>query len=799
MSQETAPGIGRILVERKALFAGVFLAFLAIVVLVTWRMPPVFEAKTAVLLDTNQAQDQISLVTGQNPFQPRSDTNNEIQTLRSRALAAAVARRLASDDPGNDASLGAGRSHRKLPSLRGLPGLPGLPADSLLRAAWILDHTTIRPLQGSDVVEIRAQASTPREAAGIANACADVYIEISGDRARSEVRRVREFLAEQVALVRDRLQGSETSLRDVRRQSNVASLEDETRALVEQVSTFEVFYNQARADLLAHQERLRLLQGRLDAAQSRLADEIPVVTGPIVNQLRAELADRMTYREKFLAQGYDPDHPKMQELEAEIGEIRARLAATVGEVVKGKDLPFDPLAQFEDLLDQILVEEVETSALQARVEALKGSMDEHARRLAGVPEKSYRMGQLAYNAEVDQKILAMLLQRYEEARIEEAGMVGTARIIDRASVPRFPVRPDWRLNLFFGVLLGGIVATFACLLADRLHHRVQSVHEASRLSGLAATGRIPAIATTDLKEWAVQLKAGPIRRARLRRKRKLLVASGSLILAMNPWSRTVEAFRSLRLALVRQSGPEAKCLVVTSPGLGDGKTMVSCNLALVLAGARSRVLLVDADQRRPQVARRFRVRPRYGLVDLLVGRIRPGEAIVTTSLHNLSLLALDGPAENPYDVLTSPRLAPLFEELRAAYDYVIVDAPPILPVADTGILSGAADATLLVVRARHSDCEALAHAGQVLRSLGVTIAGMVWNADPAPIGGKRYGGYYYHRPERRLLEATTGGSAAGSGASGAYGANGTHGTNGGNGGNGSGRPAEHCLLYTSDA
>ncbi len=729
MNSSEQPSVGQIIAERKRLFLLVWIGFVSVVFWASTQMTPVYEAKTVVLVEKEGQEQKISLGNMQNPFLPKADINSEYQVLKSRKLVEAVVDRLGES---SEIDLPAGAE----------AGREASPVD------WLLAHTKVRPLKGSDVVEIRARAADPLAVTLMANTYAEVYVERARERARADIRQVREFLADQVQVVRERLEGSESSLRDFQERSGVASLEDETRALVEQMATFESSYNHARADLIAQEEQLRLLRTQLDTAQDNLASQIPMVTGSVIQQLRAELADRMAYREKFLAQGYDVRHAKILELERQVGEIQARLTEAIGEITRDESLPADPLARVQSLVVQIMAEEVSYYALDAKVSTLKGAVDDYSRRLSTLPQKSYEMGQLAHNAEVDEKILAMLLQRFEEARIEEAGLTGTAQIIDDAAVPTHPVRPDFRLNLILAAFLGSLLAGFACLLAHKLHKRVRGVREAERLSGLPVLARIPRVSVRDLKEGSVHLRTGPIRRLQLRRHCRQVSGSGSLILSMTPWAPIVEAFRALRVSLLQKNDPAPKMILVTSPGQGDGKTSTACNLALVLASGGSRVLLVDADMRRPRIGRRFKVRPKYGLPELLAGECTLDQVIARTAYHGMHLIPTNKGIDNPHDLLTGPMMPRLLKELRGRYDHVIIDSPPMVPVVDTAVLSVLVDTTLLVVRMGYTECEVIPHATQVLRSLGVSVTGLVMNADTKPIGGKRY--YHYYRRVREI-------------------------------------------------
>jgi capsular exopolysaccharide synthesis family protein len=283
-------------------------------------------------------------------------------------------------------------------------------------------------------------------------------------------------------------------------------------------------------------------------------------------------------------------------------------------------------------------------------------------------------------------------------------------------------------------------------VADRFHKKVRDAAEAARLTGLDVIARVPPIGLRDLREGAVQAGMGPVKRARLHRRCKQIVASGGLLALMSPWSQIAEAYRALRVGLLRSKGGAPRVILVTGAGLGEGKTMSAANLALVLARGGARVVLVDADMRRPQIARRFRVAATVGLPEVLAGKVDLKRAMIPSPFPNLTLLPTARAVENPHDLLAGPLLAQVMELLRESFDHVVIDSPPMVPVADTAILSVTADAILLVARARHTYVEGLVHTVRLFRSLGVRPVGILFNMDRSTPSGRRYYRYYENTP-----------------------------------------------------
>jgi len=448
-TQYREPGVLQAIAGRKILFFAVFSLFVATISIVSLRMEPVYEATNVLLLETKRPQDKMSsFLSTQNPFFGRTEIQNEIQILNSLSLHRQVARRMLADDVP--------------PAL-----LLEAKAEGANLESWMLKRMRVKGIDGSDVVKIKFRARHPGEAARYANAVADVYVDMSRSRAREEIRQVKEFLAEQVDLLQGRLTSAEDRLLHYQEENHVTSLSDETKVLVEQLAEFEGAYHEAGADLEARRGQLEILKEQLDQARAGLEGDVPAVTAPLIGELRSQLAELMAYQAKYLSQGYDRSHQKMRELEHRVGEIKLLLSDATKSLLDSDRLVTNPLARVETLLDQILIEEVALYSLEARYRTLEAVVQNYGDRLEALPEKSYQLNQLVRNSMADEKLLAMLVERYEEARIVEAGLFGSARVIDGAVIPTDPIRPNHPLNLLFGCVFGLAIAGAACVVAQR--------------------------------------------------------------------------------------------------------------------------------------------------------------------------------------------------------------------------------------------------------------------------------------------------------------------------------------------
>jgi capsular exopolysaccharide synthesis family protein len=208
-----------------------------------------------------------------------------------------------------------------------------------------------------------------------------------------------------------------------------------------------------------------------------------------------------------------------------------------------------------------------------------------------------------------------------------------------------------------------------------------------------------------------------------------------------------EAYRTLRTTLFFRAGSSgAKTLLITSPTMGDGKTMTASNLAIAVAQSGTRTLLLDADLRRPNVHRVFELDNRVGLTNVVAGDATIAQAVQRTDVPDLDLITSGPIPTNPAEVLNSQFFRDVLSDLSKDYDLIIIDSPPIMPVTDARILGAICDVTLLVLRAMRSDVSVARHAKESLLEVGANLAGAVVNGVPLKggfYGSPAYYGQYY--------------------------------------------------------
>ncbi|WP_122818807.1 polysaccharide biosynthesis tyrosine autokinase [Nocardioides pantholopis] len=293
-----------------------------------------------------------------------------------------------------------------------------------------------------------------------------------------------------------------------------------------------------------------------------------------------------------------------------------------------------------------------------------------------------------------------------------------ATIVDAASFSDAPVSPSWPRNLGLGLVLGLLLGVGLAVLRDLLDMTIKGPDDTAQATDAAVLGAITYDPATKSKP---------------------------LVTSLAPHAPRVEAFRVLRtnMQFVDVDGQD-KVFVITSSLPGEGKTTTSLNLALTLAQAGKRTLLIEADLRRPKASAELGLDNAVGVTTVLVGKVSLDEAIQKHAETDLHLLASGAVPPNPAELLQSKAMADLLVEVRERYDIVIIDAPPLLPVTDAALLATHADGALVIARHGKTTKEQFAQAIQRLEQVGARPVGVVLNMVPTGRGAGGYGyGYGY--------------------------------------------------------
>lgn len=585
------------------------------------------------------------------------------------------------------------------------------------------------------IAVIKAKAESPQLAKKIADAYAEAYVEYTLDDARYSARVLREFLENQVYKLEKDLREKEDSLKLVKEKFGafvalaVENTGESTRELLNILTDFEKMKSQAlieRAQALKKQEIIRdqlvkrgILKGSDSQAQLTL-----LTNNPQINELLDRIIELEIKRAKLLER-YTPKHPEVQAIDSQLKIARDNIRMVLtGVTTQGKTIenPF-----MEKMLLDFVDNEVNYLVLDAKVRALDRVLKEYEKRINYLPSQQLLYARLTRKIEAARNIYNLLLEKLEEARIQEASQISDARVLDYALLPKSPVSPKKRLNVMLGFILGLMMGIFGAFVVEYLDTAVKDPKEVE-----------------DIVKKPV-LSIIPIFKLDKRNKTYEDLIKESLITHYDPMNPIAEAFKKISVNLnFIDLENKIKLIAVTSSVAGEGKTTIACNFAIALAQSDKKVLLVDADFRKPSIHKIFDIEKEPGFSDALLGKeISPRKTVI----ENLFILPAGSKIIPTPAIFTSRFIETHKKKALESFDYIVVDTPPVIPVSETLSLLSGVHGVLFVVKAGVTDRNALLSAAQELERAKVNLLGVVLNAfdfRKYSYYSYRYKYYYYY-------------------------------------------------------
>ena len=349
---------------------------------------------------------------------------------------------------------------------------------------------------------------------------------------------------------------------------------------------------------------------------------------------------------------------------------------------------------------------------------LRAALEKQKQEANQLNESAIEYSQLKRDVETYRTLYEGLMQKLKEAGVTAGLRSNNIRTVDRARVPTAPSEPNIPRNLAFALALGLTTGIGLAFLLEGIDNTVRTPEQAQAISALPSLGMIPLGSKNGTEST----------------RKKLSVTSSKeaveLVTQSRPQSQMAESYRALRTSLLLTSlGAPPKVILVTSALPQEGKTTTSINCAIVLAQKGTRVLLIDADLRRPVIHKTLGIGPRIGLSNVLTGSTTLSQAVVRSGvLPTLFVLPAGTPPPNPAELLASSNMKDVLDELSEQYDHIVVDTPPTLSVTDAVVMSTRADAVVLVIRSGQTTKQALRRARDILMQVNARVCGVLLNA-----------------------------------------------------------------------
>jgi capsular exopolysaccharide synthesis family protein len=723
--------------HRWKIVACFFISVAASVVLTFW-MTPIYIAKATLMIERKTPQ-VVKIEQVAEEAMAADETSfyeSQYQVLKSRSLAAEVIKTHKLDADKNF------RNQSRNLSIGDLLAMPvnlvtnlmtrlsepapaGKPSNLDGVDAALLDTysgmVSVEPLKRSRLVTISISSPYPELAARVANAHVASYIQY-GFKLKSQANEeARKFLEGKLGELKERVEKAEYALNEFRRGKGIISLDEKENIVVDRLADLNRRLTEAEAERIGLEAQARLIK-------SRQYDSLPAVIGNgLIQNLRGQIVQLEAEHAK-LSEQYLPGYPRLAQVKAQLEESRSRLNQQISNVVEGINSAY--------------------LAAAGKEKDLRKQMDEQKAATFALKDASVQYAILAREAATNKQLYDSVQERFREISVAGELPASNISILDRAEIPQRPAKPNKRLNLMLGALLGLFGGLGLALLLEHLNNTLRNPEEVERYLGLPNLVVVP--------DYFKLPKGGSWRKSSYRQPVHSKTTQSAATIRLSGKGSSVdnrrlsvitEGYRKLRTSIFLSSseGPP-KSILFTSAMAGEGKTMTAANTAIMFAQLGNKVLLIDADLHRPSCHKALKVPGATGLADYLARQGDLNEAIRSTSMANLSVLICGSVPPSPTELIGSKKMRETLDLLKDRYDFLLIDSPPVMPVSDAVVLSSLVESVVFVVEGQKTPKQLVRTAIAQLGNSQAKILGIVLNR--VDIRGPDYRDFNkYYNPE----------------------------------------------------
>ncbi len=711
----------RILKRRKWTIVATFVIILVLAIIATLRMTKLYEAVSRIAIYPENSNvlglKDLENVGMSEDWDYNVSLETQLSILRSDALALKVIEAVHLDS--NPRFLGfapvAADTSRSI-------GSANLGPDSQQIASMLSifrSGLTVQVMPRTRVIEITYIHPDPQLASEVTNALVKTFVEENFRTKYESTSQTADWLSRELSDLQLKVQASEEKLVRYEKQKGIVGIDEKQNIVTAKLDELNKELTDAQTDRMQKEANYNLAQSGDPSGFAKLTAD------NLLEKLRGQQAELETQYAQATTQ-FGPSYPEVIQLRSQLNQVRNSIAN-----------------EQKNLLSKVRDEYM--AAIQ-RENLLTSAFDYQKHEANQLNESGIEYTALRRDADSNRQLYQSLLQRLKEASVTAGLRSSNIRVIDVARLPTAPAKPNVPRNIFLGFLLGLVGGVALAFLQESMDTTVGSLEELSAITALPVLGMIPLQLAENGRR---QLYSGGGSRI-----------AGSMVVGpvahVRPKSQAAESYRALRTSILLSSfGAPPKVVLVTSALPQEGKTTVSANSAVVLAQKGGRVLLVDADMRRPGIAKALGLKASGGLSTLLSGMDTMENVVVPfPGLPLLQVLPAGPIPPNPVELLGSSGMKDCIARWRNEFDHIIFDTPPCLSVTDSVVLSVEADRVILVARSWQTPKGAVRRASELLLQVNARVMGVVLNAfnvrstgDNYYYYGSKYSGGYYQEPE----------------------------------------------------
>lgn len=690
----------RVLIKSKWVVVASVALIVGVVTISTLRSTPIYEAVGSIAINK---MDPVTLNLKDSPsfdYYDPTDSDTEVRILKSDLLALQVIRQLNLDQqPALGTKAKSSTSSLELTT-------DALQADSARTSAALASfkgNLQVSLVPNTRIIEIRYRSPDKNLAARVVNALANTYVEQNFKTRFESTMQASDWLSKQLVDLQIKVETSQEKLVKYQKEHEILGIDEKQNITTAKLDELNRELTSAESARMERESIYRLVQSGDSDSVAAAANVDGAAKGSSANsalleKLREQHAD-LKIQVAQLSTQFGPSYPKLAQLSSQLKEVDDQIQTETRKVAAR--LRGDYLAAVQ------------------RESMLRSALEQQKQEANKLNESAIEYSLLKRDVDANRTLFEGLLEKLKEAGVTAGLRSNNFRIVDAARVPTAPSGPDLLRNIGLALALGLSTGIGLAFLLDGMDNTVRTPEQAQVISALPSLGMIPLGSRTSREFGGRQ---------------KLALASSKeaveLVTQSRPRSQMAESYRALRTSLLLTfAGGPPKVVLITSALPEEGKTTTSVNSAIVLAQKGTRVLLMDADLRRPSIHKTLGMGPKTGLSNVLAGNATLHEAIVpSTILPELFILPAGTPPPNPAELLASSKMKNVLDELRNQYDHIVIDTPPTLSVTDAVVMSTSADAVILVIRSGHTTKPALRRARDILLQVNARVCGVLVNA-----------------------------------------------------------------------
>lgn len=559
----------------------------------------------------------------------------------------------------------------------------------------LIGRIEVNPVKNSQLVKVSFESNKPDLSEKVANTIAESFIEYDLESRVAASKEARDFLSRQIELIKAKVESSEKALNEYSSRNEIIFIDSNKQSIL----------NQKLAEVSAALNAVtteRMQKEALLKEVSESGHENPAILNyPLIQGLKREYA--ILEAEYFnLLKTYTPDYPKMKSLKSQMDAILERIEKEKASIIRSIESDYN-------------------AALKKEIN-LSRAFDSIKKKVLDFQERVVQYQILKREVDVNKELHNNLLQRLNEVGVAAMSKATNIQIVDRAIFPRIPYKPNKGINLLLSILFGFMGGIGLAFVVEYFDNTVKDAKDIENIVQLPSLGMIPLQKdiTTSKKPQIVYSKE------------------------KNP---VAEIFRSIgTFILLSKASRPPRSILVTSPGEKEGKTTVSLNVAIALSESMGNGVIIDADLRKPRLHSAFNLDNKIGLSTFLSGNldsISKDKLIKIAPVKGINIITSGPIAPNPSELLFSDRMKALIDDLYNRFNFIIIDAPPLMGMPDSILLSTIVDGAILVIKAGKTLRTALLESKRLFESVNATLLGVILNGVKESDLKFGYYSYYY--------------------------------------------------------